>query len=92
MTGTDRLSIYPFTGVPLAFSSFLFLFFYFYFLFIYLFIYSYFCFVNFKLFINLFSSTFFLSLLNVLLFSFLQIGYPGQNDRTRMFGDLKPML
>ena len=31
VTGTDRLSIYPFTGVPLAFSSFLLLFFFLFF-------------------------------------------------------------
>ena len=60
VTGTDRLSIYPFTGVPLAFSSFLlfFLFFaffsfsFFFFLFLFfsfffLFIFYYLCFVNF---------------------------------------------
>ena len=58
VTGTDRLSIYPFTGVPLAFSSFLlffsfvFLFFFFlfsfslFFLFLFIFLFL-FCFVNF---------------------------------------------
>ena len=55
VTSTDRLSIYPFTGVPLAFSSFLFFYFYFYFFILTSVL------LIFKLFIYLFSSSFFLS-------------------------------
>ena len=46
VTGTDRLSIYPFTGVPLAFSSFLLFFLFFYFLF-FIFYFLFFYFFNF---------------------------------------------
>ena len=64
VTGTDRLSIYPFAGVPLAFSSFL------YFIFIFLILTS--VLLIFKLFFHLFSSSFFLlSFLSFLFFSFL---------------------
>ena len=54
VTGTDRLSIYPFTGVPLAFSSFPFLFFFFsFFFFNFFFCFSFFFLFYFYLFIFL---------------------------------------
>ena len=60
MTGSDRLSIYPFAGVPLAFSSFLF--FLFYLLFFLL---------IFKLFIDFFFFLFFFFKFSFLFFSFI---------------------
>ena len=51
VTGTDRLSIYPFTGVALAFPPFFFFIFYFYFLF---FIFPFFSFFFLFLFLLLF--------------------------------------
>ena len=47
VTGTDRLSIYPFTGVPLAFSSFLFFFFFISLLLIFKFFIDFFFFLSF---------------------------------------------
>ena len=72
VTGTDQLSIYPFTGVPLAFSSFLFCYFFISVLLIFV-IHWFFSFsfisvlLIFELFID-FSSSFFLSLLYFLYF------------------------
>ena len=54
VTGTDRLSIYPFTGVLLAFSSFLFLNINFLKFFVLYFILFFHFFVNFNLFIDFF--------------------------------------
>ena len=74
VTGTDRLSIYPFTGVPLAFSSFLFLRDFVKIYIFYSFIIFSFLFCFFKLFIDFFFVlSFFLSYFkfSFILFSFI---------------------
>ena len=71
VTGTDRLSICPFTGVPLAFSSFLFFSFFFFSFFLFSFFFFFFIFfilTSFLLIFKLFFSFIFFFFLSFFLF------------------------